>query len=79
MGQDRGQPVGAWAMDTEVVGKAISGLAKVAGPGLIDMAKQMGVKLPPKLDDPNVEVTGERLIEVFRDVSWTLFPRLAPA
>jgi hypothetical protein len=31
------------------------------------------------LDDPNVELTGELIIEVLRDVSWHLFPGLAPA
>jgi len=72
------KPVGAWAMDPEVVGKAISGLAKAAGPGLVDMARQMGVALPPQLDDPDVELTGELIIEVLRDVSWHLFPALAP-
>jgi phospholipase C len=73
------QPVGAWAMDPEVVGKAITGLAKAAGPGVIEKAREMGVKLPPQLDDPDVELTGELIIEVLRDVSWHLFPGLAPA
>src|SRR6476661_7987408 len=73
------QPVGDWAMDPEVVGKAITGLAKAAGPGVIEKAREMGVKLPPQLDDPNVEITGQVMIEVLRDVSWHLFPRLAPA
>jgi hypothetical protein len=66
-------------MDPEVVGKAITGLAKAAGPGVIAKAKEMGVKLPPQLDDPDVELTGELIIEVLRDVSWHLFPGLAPA
>jgi phospholipase C len=73
------RPVEAWAMDPEFVGKAVSGLAKAAGPGLIDMARQMGVTLPPQVDDPNVELTGELVIEVLRDISWHLFPGLAPA
>ncbi len=72
------QPVGAWAMDLEVVGKAITSLAKAAGPGVIEKAREMGVKLPPQLDDPHVELTGELIIEVLRDVSWHLFPGLAP-
>jgi hypothetical protein len=38
----------------------------------------MRVALPPQLDDPNVELTGELIIEVLRDVSWHLFPALAP-
>ena len=72
-------PVGAWAMDEEAIGKAISGLGKDAGPGVIAQARAMGVKLPPQLDDPNVELTGELIIEVLRDVSWHLFPALDPA
>ena len=73
------RPVPAWTMDPEVVGKALSGLGKAAGPGVIEQAREMGVKLPPQLDDPNVEITGELIIEVLRDVSWHLFPGLAPA
>jgi hypothetical protein len=38
----------------------------------------LGVALPPQLDDPNVELTGELIIEVLRDVSWHFFPQLAP-
>ena len=75
----KAQPVAGWAMDPEVVGKAITGLAKAAGPGVIEKAREMGVKLPPQLDDPSVELTGELIIEVLRDVSWQFFPRLAPA
>jgi len=72
-------PVGAWAMDEEAVGKAISGLGKDAGPGIIAQARAMGVRVPPALDDPHVELTGELIIEVLRDVSWHFFPGLAPA
>ena len=57
----------------------IPGLGKDAGPGVIAQARAMGVKLPPALDDPNVELTGELVIEVLRDVSWHFFPGLAPA
>ncbi len=73
------QPVPEWMMDEEVVGKALSGLGKAAGPGLIDKARELGVKLPPQLDDPSTEITGELIIEVLRDVSWHFFPQLAPA
>ena len=61
------------------MGKAISGLGKAAGPGLIEKARELGVKLPPQLDDPTVELTGELIVEVLRDVSWHFFPGLAPA
>ncbi len=72
------QPVAEWTMDPQVVGKALSGLGKAAGPGLIEKARELGVQLPPQLDDPNVELTGELIIEVLRDVCWHFFPRLAP-
>jgi hypothetical protein len=49
------------------------------GPGLIEQARELGVKLPPQLDDPNVELTGELIVEVIRDVCWHFFPGLAPA
>ncbi|MGA9159253.1 MAG: alkaline phosphatase family protein [Actinomycetota bacterium] len=73
------QPVPEWTMDPQVVGNAISGLGKAVGPGLIEKARELGVQLPPKLDDPNVELTGELIVEVLRDVSWHFFPGLAPA
>jgi phospholipase C len=73
------QPVPEWTMDPRIVGNALSGLGKDAGPGLIEKATELGVKLPPQLDDPNAELTGELIVEVLRDVSWHFFPRLAPA
>jgi phospholipase C len=73
------RPVPEWTMDPQVVGNAISGLGKTAGPGMIEKARELGVKLPPQLDDPNVELTGELIVEVMRDVSWHFFPGLAPA
>jgi phospholipase C len=73
------QPVPEWTMDPQAVGKTISGLGKAAGPGLVDKARELGVKLPPQLDDPNAELTGELIVEVLRDVSWHFFPRLAPS
>jgi hypothetical protein len=66
-------------VDPEVVGKALSSLGKQAGPRLIEQARELGVKLPPQLDDPNVELTGEQIVEVIRDVCWHFFPKLAPA
>ena len=73
------QPIPGWTMDEEVVGKALSGLGKAAGPGLIEKARALGVELPPQLDDPDVELTGELIVEVLRDVAWHFFPGLAPA
>ena len=74
------QPVPDWALDYELMGKALSGLGKTMGPGLIENAKAMGVKnLPPQLDDPNAQLTPELIVEVLRDVAWHYFPKLAPA
>jgi phospholipase C len=73
------RPVPAWTMDEEVVGRALSGLGRVAGPGLIDKARELGVALPPQLDDPSAELTPHLTIEVLRDIASHFFPRLAPA
>ncbi len=73
------QPVPEWAMDYELIDKALSGLGKTMGPGIIENAKAMGVaNLPPQLDDPNVQLTSQLIIEVIRDVAWHYFPLLAP-
>jgi phospholipase C len=73
------QPVPEWAIDYKLIDKAISGLGTTIGAGLIEHAKAMGVKnLPPQLDDPDAKLTAEVIIEVLRDVSWHLFPKLAP-
>ncbi len=71
-------PVPEWAMDYEVLGKALSGLGKAAGPALIDKARGLGATLPPELDDPSTELTPQLIIQVLRDVAWHFFPRLAP-
>ena len=66
-------------MDFNLVNKALSGLGKAMGPGVIANAKAKGVtNLPPELDDPNTEITPELIIKTFRDVSWHYFPLLAP-
>jgi len=72
------RPVPEWTMDEEVVGNALSTLGKAAIPGLIERARELGVALPPQLDDPSVELTGELMVEVLRDISWHFFPQLAP-
>jgi phospholipase C len=71
-------PVPDWAIDYELLGKALSGLGKAAGPALIDKARTLGATLPPDLDDPNTELTPELIVEVLRDVAWHFFPQLAP-
>jgi phospholipase C len=73
------QPVPDWALDYNLIDKAISGLGTTLGAGLIENAKALGVKnLPPQLDDPDAKLTAEVIIEVIRDVAWHLFPQLAP-
>jgi phospholipase C len=74
----KAQPVPDWALDYDLLGKALSGLGKAAGPALIDKARARGATLPPELDDPNTELTPELIVEVLRDVAWHFFPRLAP-
>ena len=40
------QPVPAWAIDYQTMGKALGYLGKDVAPGIIEHARQMGVKLP---------------------------------
>ena len=42
-----------WALDYDVLGKALSHLGKAVGPALIEKARAMGATLPPELDDPD--------------------------
>ena len=73
------QPVPDWAVDYSLVDKALSGLGKTIGPGIIAHAKARGVEnLPPELDDPDTPLTSQLIIQVLRDVAWHYFPRLAP-
>ncbi len=67
-----------WALDYDVLGKALSHLGNAAGTGLIEKARAMGATLPPELDDPTTELTPQLIVEVLRDVTWHFFPRLAP-
>jgi hypothetical protein len=60
------------------LGKAPGYLGKDVGPGIIEDARQMELKLPPQLDDPSAELTPQLIVEVIRDVAFHYFPRLAP-
>ena len=73
------QPVPAWAIDYQTMGKALGYLGKDVAPGIIEHARQMGLKLPPQLDDPAAELTPQLIVEAIRDVAFHYFPRLAPA
>ena len=72
------QPLPAWAIDYAALGNALGYLGKDVAPGIIEHARQMGVKLPPQLDDPSAELTPQLIVEVIRDVAFHYFPQLAP-
>jgi hypothetical protein len=42
-------------------------------------AREMGVTLPPELDEPNAELAPELIMRSLRDIAGHLFPRLAAA
>ena len=73
------RPVPAWTADPELIGKSLSGLGKATGPALITKAREMGVTLPPELDQPNAELTPELIVRSLRDIAGHFFPRLAAA
>ena len=50
-------PVPAWHLDEEALAKGLSGLGKTMGQGIIEHARELGVELPPQLDDPDAEIT----------------------
>ncbi len=70
------QPVPEWTMDPEVVGRAVSGLAKALIPGLISHANELGLALPPGLDDPNTEPPPAALVGFLREICLHYFPGL---
>jgi phospholipase C len=72
------QPEPAWTIDYVALGKALGYLGKDVGPGIIEHARQMELRLPPQLDDPSAELTPQLIVEVIRDVAFHYFPRLAP-
>jgi len=72
------QPVPAWAIDYQAMGKALGYLGKDIAPGIIEHARQMGIKLPPQLDDPSAGLTPQLIVEVIRDVAFHYFPQLGP-
>jgi phospholipase C len=69
-------PVPEWTMDPEVVGRSLSGLGKTIGPGVLVKAREMGVNLPPELQDPDSQLTPELAVRFLRDVAGHLFPLL---
>ena len=72
------QAVPDWTIDIQAAGGALSTLGKAVGPGIIELAKQMGISLPSELAGPSPEFTPELLIQFLREVCLHLFPGLEP-
>jgi hypothetical protein len=70
--------VPAWTLDIQSAGAALGTLGKAIGPGLIELAKRMGLKLPPELDRPSPEFPPELVIQFVREICLHIFPALAP-
>jgi phospholipase C len=73
------RPVPEWHLDEEALARGISGLGKSMGRGIIEHAREIGVELPPQLDDPGGEITPELIVDLLRHVAWRYFPLLAPS
>jgi phospholipase C len=73
----KARPVPEWTMDIEAVGESLSQLGKAIGPGLIDKAREMGVKLPPELDTPGAALAPGEVVPLLRGVAGHFFPLLA--
>ena len=71
-------PVPKWHLDEEALNNGLSGLGKSMGHGIIEHARELGVDLPPQLDDPDTEMTPALILEVLRHAAWHYFPLLAP-
>ena len=71
-------PVPSWQLDEEALSQALSGLGNSMGQGIVEHARELGLELPPQLDDPNADLTPQLIIEVFRQVAGHYFPLLAP-
>jgi phospholipase C len=70
-------PVPDWQLDEESLAKALSGLGKSMGHGLIEHARAIGVDLPPQLREPSAEITPPLILDVLKHVARHYFPRLA--
>jgi hypothetical protein len=49
------------------------------GQGVIELARGLGVALPPEADIPNAEITPEVMVDLLREICWHYFPLLAPS
>ena len=73
----KARPVPDWTMDPDVVGRGLSTLGKGIGHGLIARAREMAVKLPAALDDPDAPLTPRLIVDGIKDVASHFFPLLA--
>ena len=73
------RPVPDWTLDPEVVGKALSRLGEGIVPAIVATAREMGVELPPEVNDGTAELPPRMIVGVLREISGHFFPRLATA
>ena len=71
-------PVPAWHLDEAAFNEGLSALGKAMGPGIVEHAKELGLELPPELDEPDAEITPEVMFHLIRQAAWRYFPLLAP-
>jgi len=69
------QPVAAWAMDLDEVGKGLSTLGITIGSGLIAKARELGIDLPADPDAAKPLPPGH-IVEILREIAGQFFPRL---
>jgi hypothetical protein len=48
------------------------------GQGVIEMARELGITLPPQAEAPDAKITPEVMVDLLREISWHYFPLLAP-
>src|SRR5262245_55741347 len=58
-------PVPAWHLDQDALAKGVSSLGKTMAQGIVAYAKQLGLELPPPVDDPDAELTPDIILDVF--------------
>ncbi len=75
----KAQPVPDWTLDYQSAGQALSTLGQAIGPGVIEAAKKLGVKLPAELEGPSPEFSPALLVQFLRQVCLHIFPALAPS
>ena len=73
------RPVPEWQLTKVQLGQALSPLGKALGPGLIEHAKQSGIRMPSGITDAKGPPTPEQLVDVVFDLAANYFPRLAEA